>query len=46
MISIMLQNFFKKIQSSELKLEEAKKKKKQNIFKSNLKKILRGRFNL
>ena len=38
----MVQNFFKQIQSGEMKLEEPKKQ--QNIFKSNLNEISRGRF--
>ena len=38
----MVQNFFKQIQSGEMKLEEPKKQ--QNIFKSNLNEISRERF--
>ena len=42
MIWVIIYNFFKKIQSGEMKLEEAKKM--QNVFKSNLKEMLRGRY--
>ena len=42
MHSILVQNFLKKTQSGEIKLEEAKKQ--QNVFKSNLNETLRGRF--
>ena len=42
MISIMIQNFFKRIQSGEIKLEEAKKQ--QKIFKLNLNETSRRRF--
>ena len=44
MTSIMVQSFFKKIQSVEIKLEEAKKQ--QNIFKPNLNEISRERFKI
>ena len=42
MHSILVQNFLKKTQSGQIKLEEAKKQ--QNVFKSNLNETLRGRF--
>ena len=42
MHSVLVQNFLKKTQSGEIKLEEAKKQ--QNVFKSNLNETLRGRF--
>ena len=42
MIWVIIYNFFKKIQSGEMKLEEAKKM--QNVFKSNLKEMSRGRY--
>ena len=38
----MVQNFIKKIKSGEMKLEEARKL--QNVFKSNLNEISRGRY--
>ena len=42
MIVMMVQNFLKKIWPGEMRLEEAKEQ--QNIFKSNLNEISRGRF--
>ena len=44
MITMMVENFFKKARSNEMKLKEAKEQ--QNIFKSNLNKISKGRFKL
>ena len=44
MITMMVENFFKKTLSNEMKLKEAKEQ--QNIFKSNLNKISKGRFKL
>ena len=44
MIAMMVENFFKKARSNEMKLKEAKEQ--QNIFKSNLNKISKGRFKL
>ena len=44
MITMMVENFFKKTLSNEMKLKEAKEQ--QNILKSNLNKISKGRFKL
>ena len=44
MITMMVENFLKKARSNEMKLKEAKEQ--QNIFKSNLNKISKGRFKL
>ena len=44
MITMMVEKFFKKTLSNEMNLKEAKEQ--QNIFKSNLNKISKGRFKL